>query len=98
MLLQCVLAQADSSKLLAQHPPLMAINGCRRLPRAVMSTQDERDMVATCLSMGATDYLVKPLRHNELRNIWTRIWWWQRVGGSGLEQGLWQGSQLTADS
>jgi hypothetical protein len=43
-----------------------------------MSTQDDRDIVATCLNRGATDYLVKPLRHNELRHIWTRVWWWQR--------------------
>lgn len=44
----------------------------------VMSTQDDREIVATCLNRGATDYLVKPLRHNELRHIWTRVWWWQR--------------------
>jgi response regulator of citrate/malate metabolism len=51
----------------------------------VASTIGDRDTVAKCLSMGATDYLVKPLRHNELRNIWTRIWWWRQVGvvGSG---------------
>lgn len=32
-----------------------------------------------CLTLGAIDYLVKPLRHNELRHIWTRVWWWRRV-------------------
>jgi hypothetical protein len=44
-----------------------------------MSTQDEREVVMNCLTLGAIDYLVKPLRHNELRHIWTRVWWWRRV-------------------
>ena len=26
--------------------------------------------------------LVKPLRHNELRHIWTRVWWWRKVCGA----------------
>jgi DNA-binding response OmpR family regulator len=43
-----------------------------------MSSKDDREVVATCLNRGATDYLVKPLRHNELRHIWTRVWWSQR--------------------
>jgi response regulator of citrate/malate metabolism len=43
-----------------------------------MSSRDDREVVATCLSRGAIDYLVKPLRHNELRHIWSRVWWAQR--------------------
>lgn len=42
---------------------------------AVMSAQDDRDVVVKCLHLGAADYLIKPLRHNELRNLWTRVWW-----------------------
>lgn len=34
----------------------------------------------SCLSLGAIDYLIKPLRQNELRHIWTRVWWWRKVG------------------
>jgi hypothetical protein len=54
----------------------------------VMSSNDERDVVMECLSLGAVDYLVKPLRHNELRQIWTRVWWWRRVGGMVGVDGL----------
>ncbi len=50
----------------------------RYLP-AVTSTQDERETVMSCLSLGAIDYLIKPLRQNELRHIWTRVWWWRKV-------------------
>lgn len=32
-------------------------------------------MVMKCLQLGAVDYLIKPLRRNELQNIWTRVWW-----------------------
>eukprot|EP00967_Tisochrysis_lutea_P031194 scaffold36745_cov19-Tisochrysis_lutea.AAC.1 len=28
--------------------------------------------------------LVKPLRHNELRHIWTRVWWWRKVRSGNL--------------
>lgn len=27
-----------------------------------------------CLKLGAADYLVKPLRTNELLNLWTHMW------------------------
>ena len=46
---------------------------------AVVSSNDEREVVIKCLTLGAIDYLIKPLRHNELRHIWTRVWWWRRV-------------------
>lgn len=48
-------------------------------PFAVVSTNDEREVVVKCLTLGAIDYLIKPLRHNELRHIWTRVWWWRKV-------------------
>jgi len=46
---------------------------------SVVSSNDEREVVVKCLTLGAIDYLIKPLRHNELRHIWTRVWWWRRV-------------------
>lgn len=45
----------------------------------MVSSNDEREVVMKCLTLGAIDYLIKPLRHNELRHIWTRVWWWRRV-------------------
>ena len=40
----------------------------------VMSRQDEVPVVVKCLKLGAADYLVKPLRTNELLNLWTHMW------------------------
>ena len=35
--------------------------------------------MVSCLQLGAADYMLKPLRHNELRNLWARVYWWRRV-------------------
>lgn len=43
----------------------------------MISDADDRQEVFRCLKLGAADYLVKPLRLQELRNIWTRVWWHQ---------------------
>lgn len=45
-----------------------------RVPAVVMSYVDEQETVAKCLHLGAADYLVKPLRKNELKNLWTHTW------------------------
>ncbi|OAY70033.1 Two-component response regulator-like APRR1 [Ananas comosus] len=46
----------------------------RRIPIIMMSSQDEVSVVVKCLRLGAADYLVKPLRTNELLNLWTHMW------------------------
>ncbi|KZV23297.1 hypothetical protein F511_02198 [Dorcoceras hygrometricum] len=46
----------------------------RRIPVIMMSAQDEVSTVVKCLKFGAADYLVKPLRTNELLNLWTHMW------------------------
>ncbi|XP_029116549.1 two-component response regulator-like PRR1 isoform X2 [Elaeis guineensis] len=46
----------------------------RRIPIIMMSAKDEVSVVVKCLRLGAADYLVKPLRTNELLNIWTHVW------------------------
>ncbi|EHA8587847.1 Two-component response regulator-like PRR1 [Cocos nucifera] len=46
----------------------------RRIPIIMMSAKDEVSVVVKCLRLGAADYLVKPLRTNELLNIWTHMW------------------------
>lgn len=50
---------------------------------AVVSSYDSRDVVLQCLSAGASDYWLKPLRANEVRNLWTRVWWRKVGGGPG---------------
>ncbi|GAB4845429.1 Tor complex Tor2 interacting protein 1 [Ancistrocladus abbreviatus] len=46
----------------------------QRIPVIMMSGQDEVSIVVKCLRLGAADYLVKPLRTNELLNLWTHMW------------------------
>jgi len=40
----------------------------------VMSSHDSMISIFKCLAMGAVDFLIKPLRKNELKNIWKHIW------------------------
>ncbi|KAL0718217.1 hypothetical protein Bca4012_067539 [Brassica carinata] len=47
---------------------------CKNIPVIMMSTQDSVNTVYKCMLKGATDYLVKPLRRNELRNLWQHVW------------------------
>lgn len=44
-----------------------------------MSSQDSVSTVYKCMLRGAADYLVKPLRRNELRNLWQHVWRRQSV-------------------
>ncbi|EOA20292.1 hypothetical protein CARUB_v10000600mg [Capsella rubella] len=47
---------------------------CKNIPVIMMSTQDSVNTVYKCMLRGAADYLVKPLRRNELRNLWQHVW------------------------
>lgn len=47
----------------------------------VMSERDDMAVVANCLRLGALDYLVKPLRLNEVMNLWTHMWRRRRTLG-----------------
>ncbi|XP_073153712.1 two-component response regulator-like APRR1 [Henckelia pumila] len=60
---------------------IMRDRGLRRIPVIMMSTQDEVSIVVKCLKFGAADYLVKPLRINELLNLWTHVWRRRRMLG-----------------
>ena len=44
------------------------------LIHAVMSSHDSISMVFKCMMKGAADFLVKPIRKNELRNLWQHVW------------------------
>lgn len=46
----------------------------QRIPIIMMSSKDEISVVVKCLRLGAADYLVKPLRTNELLHLWTHMW------------------------
>ena len=53
------------------------------LPPAVVSNQDSRDVVLKCLSSGAADYWVRPIRPNQIRMLWTRVWRGNQVRALG---------------
>ena len=52
----------------------------------VVSSVDDRAVMASCLQLGAADFLIKPLRANELRNLWARVYWWRRVRPLGSSE------------
>ncbi|XLR13085.1 hypothetical protein S83_041023 [Arachis hypogaea] len=60
----------------------------KNIPVIMMSSQDSMGIAFKCLSKGAVDFLVKPIRRNELRNLWQHVW--RRChssSGSGSESG-----------
>ncbi|XP_045811040.1 two-component response regulator-like APRR5 isoform X4 [Trifolium pratense] len=52
---------------------------CKNIPVIMMSSQDSVSTVYKCMCRGAADYLVKPIRINELRNLWQHVWRRQSV-------------------
>ncbi|KAH7560955.1 hypothetical protein JRO89_XS10G0145800 [Xanthoceras sorbifolium] len=46
----------------------------KSIPVIMMSSQDSMGIVFKCLSKGAVDFLVKPIRKNELKNLWQHVW------------------------
>jgi pseudo-response regulator 5 len=53
---------------------------------AVMSSQDSIGTVLKCMQKGAVDFLVKPVRKNELGNLWQHVW--RRHAVSSFSAGL----------
>lgn len=53
---------------------IMEHDGCKNIPVVVMSSQDSISMVLKCMLKGAADFLVKPVRRNELKNLWRHVW------------------------
>ncbi|RYR02782.1 hypothetical protein S83_054609 [Arachis hypogaea] len=47
---------------------------CKTIPVIMMSTNDSISMVFKCMLKGAADFLIKPIRRNELRNLWQHVW------------------------
>ncbi|XP_009389640.2 two-component response regulator-like APRR3 isoform X1 [Musa acuminata AAA Group] len=53
---------------------IMAAEECKNIPVIMMSSQDSIGVVLKCMLKGAVDFLVKPVRKNELRNLWQHVW------------------------
>ncbi|KAL5572214.1 hypothetical protein UlMin_021811 [Ulmus minor] len=47
---------------------------CKNIPVIMMSTQDSVSLVFKCMLKGASDYLIKPIRRNELSILWQHVW------------------------
>ncbi|KAK7292883.1 hypothetical protein RJT34_15738 [Clitoria ternatea] len=47
---------------------------CKNIPVIMMSSHDSVNMVLKCMLKGAADFLIKPIRRNELRNLWQHVW------------------------
>uniref|UniRef100_A0A2P2M207 Uncharacterized protein MANES_01G239500 n=2 Tax=Rhizophora mucronata TaxID=61149 RepID=A0A2P2M207_RHIMU len=47
---------------------------CKNIPVIMMSSDDSLSTVLKCMLKGAADFLLKPVRRNELRNIWQHVW------------------------
>ncbi|KAK7349373.1 hypothetical protein VNO77_06693 [Canavalia gladiata] len=47
---------------------------CKNIPVIMMSSHDSVGMVLKCMLKGAADFLIKPIRRNELRNLWQHVW------------------------
>ncbi|XP_061340885.1 two-component response regulator-like PRR95 [Gastrolobium bilobum] len=57
---------------------------CKNIPVIMMSSHDSVSMVLKCMLKGAADFLIKPVRRNELRNLWHHVW--RKHGIRGLSQ------------
>ncbi|XP_060203797.1 two-component response regulator-like APRR9 isoform X1 [Lycium barbarum] len=47
---------------------------CKNIPVIMMSSKDSISTVLKCMVKGASDFLIKPIRKNELRNLWQHVW------------------------
>ncbi|XP_039036701.1 two-component response regulator-like APRR9 [Hibiscus syriacus] len=49
-----------------------------------MSSQDSITTGLKCMLKGAADFLIKPVRRNELRNLWQHVWKRHMLAGGGV--------------
>ncbi|XP_077248373.1 two-component response regulator-like protein [Tasmannia lanceolata] len=62
---------------------IMAHETCKNIPVIMMSSHDSISVVFKCMLRGAADFLVKPIRKNELRNLWQHVWRRHSSSGGG---------------
>ncbi|KEH24700.1 two-component response regulator-like APRR5 isoform X3 [Medicago truncatula] len=53
---------------------IMDHHNCKNIPLIMMSSQDSVSTVFKFMLNGAVDFLIKPVRRNELRNLWQHVW------------------------
>ncbi|KAG5533934.1 hypothetical protein RHGRI_027955 [Rhododendron griersonianum] len=77
MVLRVMLVEADDST----RQIIAAL--LRKCSYRVMSSNDSVSTVYKCMMRGAADFLVKPVRKNELRNLWQHVWRRQASASGG---------------
>lgn len=53
---------------------MMEHDGCKKIPVIMTSSCDSIRTAFRCVAKGAADYLLKPVRKNELKNLWQHVW------------------------
>ncbi|KAK4745438.1 hypothetical protein SAY87_011750 [Trapa incisa] len=66
---------------------------CKSIPVIMMSSHDSISIVYKCMMRGAADYLVKPIRRNELKHLWQHVWR-RQSSTSGADGGHNQNDEL----
>ncbi|GLT84855.1 hypothetical protein SLE2022_030660 [Rubroshorea leprosula] len=61
---------------------------CKNIPVIMMSSKDSIITVLKCMLKGAADFLIKPVRRNELRNLWQHVWRRHMLAGGCAPQSL----------
>ncbi|XP_073297702.1 two-component response regulator-like APRR5 [Primulina huaijiensis] len=64
---------------------IMEHDACKNIPVIMMSSQDSISTVYKCMLRGASDFLVKPVRKNELKNLWQHFWRKQALSSAANE-------------
>ncbi|XP_078440587.1 two-component response regulator-like APRR9 isoform X2 [Wolffia australiana] len=64
---------------------IMEHESCKNIPVILMSSKDSVELAFKCLLKGAADFLFKPIRKNELQNLWQHVWRRQSSGGTTRE-------------
>ncbi|XP_059296570.1 two-component response regulator-like APRR7 isoform X2 [Lycium ferocissimum] len=76
----------------------------KTIPVIMMSSHDSMGLVFKCLSKGAVDFLVKPIRKNELKILWQHMWRrchsnsWTKQAESSLAVSPWNQAPDCPDS
>ncbi|XWS46311.1 hypothetical protein CRYUN_Cryun14cG0054600 [Craigia yunnanensis] len=60
----------------------------KNIPVIMMSSHDSISMVLKCMLKGAADFLIKPIRRNELRNLWQHVWRRHTLAGGRVPHNL----------
>ncbi|KAA0042515.1 two-component response regulator-like APRR5 [Cucumis melo var. makuwa] len=75
---------------------IMEHETCKNIPVIMMSSEDSISTVYKCMMKGAADYLVKPLRRNELRNLWQHVW--RRQASSNARTDVQEKVEVTSEN